>query len=244
MNENGDLHRDGDLPAMESVNGDKHWYVNGKLHRDGGLPAIVWADGDKHWYVNGKLHRADDMPSVEYKNGNKMWCRHGILHRDNGRPALEHSNGDKYWYVNGKLHRDHRLPAFEDYNGGNRAWYVDGLLHRDGGRPAIDFVHGDKFWHEIMLKPVLDKGGFEPIKERKAWYINGVNITFFRNKYQEVHKIRAQKKIYFWIIQRLYRPGSASAKRLAEKSWQHITNDFTTCRFSKNFFFKKVITTM
>jgi hypothetical protein len=54
----------------------------------------------------------------------------------------------------------------------------------------------------------------------KSWWVNGVNITAFRNKYREVRRIRAQKRIYFWIIPILYRPGSVSAKRLAEASWQ------------------------
>jgi len=25
----------------------------GQMHREGGLPAIEWADGDKSWYING-----------------------------------------------------------------------------------------------------------------------------------------------------------------------------------------------
>jgi hypothetical protein len=54
-NENKELHRDNDLPAVEFVFGDKCWYVNGKRHRDNNLPAIERANGDKHWYVNGNF---------------------------------------------------------------------------------------------------------------------------------------------------------------------------------------------
>ena len=41
-------------------------------------------------------------------------------------------------------------------------------------------------------------------------------------KLDRMLKNRAQKKIYFWIIPRLYRPGSESAKRLAQKSWDNV----------------------
>ena len=49
---NGELHRDGDKPAVEYSNGDKMWYQNGKLHRDGDKPAVEYAIGDKKWYKN------------------------------------------------------------------------------------------------------------------------------------------------------------------------------------------------
>ena len=64
----------------------------------------------------------------------------------------------------------------------------------------------------------------EPIDDTQ-WWISGVNITEFRNKYNKARRIRAQKKIYFWIIPILYRPGSESAKRLAEKSWQTMSKE-------------------
>ncbi len=43
--ENGMWHRDNNLPAVESANGYKGYYVNGNLHRDNGLPTIEYADG-------------------------------------------------------------------------------------------------------------------------------------------------------------------------------------------------------
>jgi len=57
---NGDLHREGGLPAIEGVNGLKEWYENGQHHRDGGLPAVVRADGHKEWWVNGKRTATTD----------------------------------------------------------------------------------------------------------------------------------------------------------------------------------------
>jgi hypothetical protein len=66
-------HRDNDLPAIESANGDKEWYVNGKLHRGNDLPAIELAYGGKAWYVNGQLHRDNGLAAIEYADGSKQW---------------------------------------------------------------------------------------------------------------------------------------------------------------------------
>ena len=50
-NDNGELHRDGDLPAIERANGTKKWYIDDKLHRENGA-AIEWSDGYKKWYID------------------------------------------------------------------------------------------------------------------------------------------------------------------------------------------------
>ena len=48
--EHGNLHRDGDLPAVIEVDGTLKWFWRGKAHRDGDLPAIIRADGtQEHW---------------------------------------------------------------------------------------------------------------------------------------------------------------------------------------------------
>jgi hypothetical protein len=152
--------------------------------------------GDRRWWVNGKRHRDGGLPAIEWASGSKEWWVNGERHRDGGLPARERANGDKEWWVNGVRHRDGGLPAIDMANG-DKSWWVNDNLHRVGGLPAIEWANGDN-----------------------EWWVNGVNITAFREKYREVHRIRAQKKIYFWIIQRLNRPGSDSAKRLAEASWQ------------------------
>ena len=51
--DNGQLNRDGDLPAVMYANGDQEWYLHHLRHRDGGRPAIVYTDGYLAWYVNG-----------------------------------------------------------------------------------------------------------------------------------------------------------------------------------------------
>jgi hypothetical protein len=50
-NDDGKLHRNGGLPAIEAVDEYTVWYVNGDKHRLGGLPAVVYADGRKLWYI-------------------------------------------------------------------------------------------------------------------------------------------------------------------------------------------------
>ena len=54
--------------------GTTYWYnQQGKLHREGGLPAIQFADGGKAWYVNSQLHREGGLPAIERADGSKEW---------------------------------------------------------------------------------------------------------------------------------------------------------------------------
>ncbi len=76
-NAGGQIHRDGDLPAVEAKDGSKYWHQNGKLHRDGGLPAIEFPDGTKEWYQNGRYHRDGDLPAIEWADGTKEWWING-----------------------------------------------------------------------------------------------------------------------------------------------------------------------
>ena len=70
-NYKGELHREDDLPAIESSTGYKSWYINGQLHRTGG-PAIEDSDGYKAWYINGLRHR-EDGPAVYFQTGEQWW---------------------------------------------------------------------------------------------------------------------------------------------------------------------------
>jgi len=52
------------------------WFnKKGLLHREDG-PAVEYIDGGKHWYVNGKRHRLDG-PAVENANGGIEYCING-----------------------------------------------------------------------------------------------------------------------------------------------------------------------
>ena len=136
--------------------------------------------------------------------GDTHWYNeYGAFHRENDLPAVELANGLKTWWINGKRHRDNDMPAIIEGLNGDKAWYICGKLHRDKNRPAVEFGNGDRY---------------------KEWWLNGINITSFRNKYLEARQLRAQKKIYFWIIKIIYRPGSESAKRLAANSWKNGFN--------------------
>jgi phage pi2 protein 07 len=53
--QNGEVHRDNDLPAIVHADGTKQWQKNGKLHRENG-PALIFPDGEGNWYLNQKLY--------------------------------------------------------------------------------------------------------------------------------------------------------------------------------------------
>ncbi len=55
----GKLHRDGDLPAVVSVNGNKEYWKNGKKHRDRDQsgeprPAVIFGVGHWEYWENGR----------------------------------------------------------------------------------------------------------------------------------------------------------------------------------------------
>lgn len=56
------LRREGDKPAIEHANGDRHYYRFGKLHRDGGMPAMEMVDGMRVWFEEGKEIRRERHP--------------------------------------------------------------------------------------------------------------------------------------------------------------------------------------
>ena len=85
--ENGTLHRE--------------WWRDGERHRGGGGPAVETADGMKEWWKDGKRHRDHDLPAIEWKDGTRAWWVDGKRHRDRGRPAFVYGSADKgptYWY--------------------------------------------------------------------------------------------------------------------------------------------------
>lgn len=108
-----------------TTNGSNYWYnQNGEFHRDDDLPAIIYTNGTKKWYQDGHLHRENDLPAVIRADGTKIWYIDGKCHRDGGNYSYIDINGNKYWYINGKLHRTDG-PAVEWVNG-YKAWFIDG----------------------------------------------------------------------------------------------------------------------
>lgn len=70
--EDGLLHRDGDLPAMIEDNGCKYWFKHGKLSRDDG-PAWTHPDGSFMWYYNNVVHRLTGRAAYFKYTGESMW---------------------------------------------------------------------------------------------------------------------------------------------------------------------------
>jgi len=87
--------------SYEKIYGDQIWSQNGQYHRDNDLPAIIGGNGDLFWYKNGKAHRDNDLPARIYINRTRIWCKNGKYHRDNDLPAVIWWDGDQFWYKNG-----------------------------------------------------------------------------------------------------------------------------------------------
>lgn len=45
----------------------------GELHRDGDEPALIYTNGTKCYYKNGKLDRGNDLPAIESRTGTLQW---------------------------------------------------------------------------------------------------------------------------------------------------------------------------
>jgi len=84
------------------LNGSEWWFKDGQLHRDGDLPAVVYPNGDQYWCQHGKPHRDGDQPAVVRADGNQKWYQHGDLHRDGGKPAVINADGTCAYYRHGK----------------------------------------------------------------------------------------------------------------------------------------------
>jgi hypothetical protein len=107
-----ELHQEGKNKIYDVVSG-KYFFEKNKLHRDDDLPAKITANGDQFWYQRGVLHREGDLPAVMFANGKQMWFQEGEIHRDHDLPAEVMPNGTQCWYKRGKLQeRMINLPWF------------------------------------------------------------------------------------------------------------------------------------
>jgi len=57
--------------VLVRYDGAQLWYRNGQLHREGDLPAFVWANGYQKRLRNGQLHR-EEGPAGVYSNGDQV----------------------------------------------------------------------------------------------------------------------------------------------------------------------------
>lgn len=91
----------GDEFIAKTIEGTLRYFKNGQAHRDDNLPAMITEDGDKAWVQFGDFHRDDDKPAIIYVGGRKEWWRNGKRHRDNDKPAIITENGVKHYYKDG-----------------------------------------------------------------------------------------------------------------------------------------------
>ena len=80
----GELHRDGDKPAIICSNGTKTYWKNGERHRDGDKPAVIYGNGDKEYWKNGVRYTKEQVEKMEE-------IRTRIINRTVKRCA-------RYWY--------------------------------------------------------------------------------------------------------------------------------------------------
>ena len=73
------------------------WYKNGELHRDGDMPAKIYARGRLEWYKNGLQHRDDDKPAVISADDLLVWYKNDKLHRSCGPALIRPNNQHQYW---------------------------------------------------------------------------------------------------------------------------------------------------
>ena len=138
-NEEGELHRDYDLPAQIYDNGALDWFQHGQRHRGRDLPASIEPDGMMEWYTGGLLHRENDQPAQVWPDGMRCWYQEGVNCRDGGLPPSITADGTGEWGdEKGEYHReDGPAVIFAD---GKMEWWTHGSFDRANFTEADDPV--------------------------------------------------------------------------------------------------------
>lgn len=152
-------------------------YLNGQIHRDGDLPAIYTFEGDvfpergEHFiefYKHGKLHRENNKPAIiNFYYGElraKHWYVNGLEHNDNGNPSSMIIKGDFYADLNTGLYNwktekfenseediDGELDPHPDYDCECAKWKVNGKFHRENDLPAL-ITDTEVAWYKNGVK--------------------------------------------------------------------------------------------
>lgn len=184
---NGQIHREGDLPAIYSFTGEVvpetglhfiKFYKHGKVHRDDNKPAIILFDAgrftEKHWFVNGREHNDYGEPSCivvnwefydDFYTGNYNWRTGEYDNDEDGEINPDPDNDCKYaeWKVNDKLHRENDLPALiqlvrGDCYGYVYKWCINGKYHRENDKPAL-ISNNEMIWYKNGVK---HREGYKP----------------------------------------------------------------------------------
>lgn len=141
-----EIYQVGNIGRKTFPNGEVHWYLNGELGREGDLPAIIGFDDSLYWYENGKPSRGGDQPAVVKASGKKMWYKDGKLTREGDKPTIIDADGTQTWTEDdGVIGRAGDKPAVIKLDG-SKEWYRHGLRHRDGDKPAVISAEGTVEW--------------------------------------------------------------------------------------------------
>lgn len=162
LNPGGQLHCDNG-PAVEFQGGDLEWWRHGQLHRDGDEPAIEIKDGGSMTQWAFPRANSRKLSPFLLVPGTKVWASYGLVHRDAG-PAFEMplSPGNVYqeYWRKGRLHNSNG-PAVQSNS--IQIYYYHGLAHKAEG-PASLFDDGGIhsrcwIWYGNML---MNLGQLEP----------------------------------------------------------------------------------
>jgi len=159
-------HPNNDNPTEIDSYGNKIWRNSaGQIHREGDKPAVIYSNGTVEYYKEDKLHREGDKPAVIYSNGTAEYYKEGKLYRDGDKPAVICSNGSVYYYKEGKFHREGDKPAIIHSDGSLEYW-KEGKRHREGDKPAFIWSDGTVgYWENDKL---LETGNLIRNKDDKS----------------------------------------------------------------------------
>ena len=182
FDDEGQLHRDNDEPAIEFKDGSKEYWKNGvRYDPESGAnvkkgPMIKKTPHPGGWDVVVITHPDGTVEYAREKNGSVRYYKEpgaqGEIHRTGDNPAIIHWNGTKEWWVDGSPHRDGDKPAIEHYNGG-KEWYTNGVRHRDGDEPAIDTAKEKAWWKKGLEHRDGDKPAVVYSNGIEEWWVNG-----------------------------------------------------------------------
>ncbi len=82
--------------TFDSVRKQK-WMRKGDLHRSGDLPAIEWDYGLKEWWWKGRRHRNNNPARIS--DFCETWFFHGKPHRTGGGPVYNWKDEEREWYM-------------------------------------------------------------------------------------------------------------------------------------------------
>jgi hypothetical protein len=131
---------------------------DGKLHREGDLPAVIRNDGTRGWYKHGKVHRDGDMPAIEHPNGNRVWWVNDVIHREatdeqgEPLPAIIHKNYSKWVRNGGFLNPGHDWVA--KLTDGTKGRYIDSALYFENG---VIITIKDGLVTDKIIHPIKDE---------------------------------------------------------------------------------------